>query len=193
MFILSSPFGVEREYALGSVHAAIATTASSQSVTSCEVELELQLVADRDAEFTGGGYRWLEACAAAIDGARMEPHEVEAAALVEAERIEVVVGRDQPQAPGVAASSDALGLGEERAADALPAIDGVEREDLHLIPMLDEGRDARELAIKLGNQRFVEPRVDQLAETSHEARVVRLEERVNDDTIVGGRDPDDGA
>jgi hypothetical protein len=59
---------------------------------------ELDLVAQRDPVGAHHGDLRLEAGPAAINGTAMHPHQAEAAALVEAQRIDVVVGSDDPQA-----------------------------------------------------------------------------------------------
>ena len=77
-----------------------ASTAPLPARHSCSgLSFELDLVAQRDPVGAHRGDLRLEAGTAAINGTAVHPHQAEAAALVETQRINVVVGGNDPQ-PG---------------------------------------------------------------------------------------------
>src|SRR6516162_8944366 len=90
---------------------------------------EVDLVVKRDAVVTDPGNLRL-ALPGLVDGAGPEFGQPEAAALVEAERVDVVVGGGEPDLAAAEQPRLAHGGLDEHGPDPSPAVDGVERDDL---------------------------------------------------------------
>jgi hypothetical protein len=65
-----------------------------------------------------------------VDRARAQRRKPEAAALVEAQRVDAVVRRDQPRASAARRAGDPLDLGDQRGTEAVRLPVRVERQNL---------------------------------------------------------------
>jgi hypothetical protein len=125
-----------------------------------------------------------------VDGALVQPGQAEPASLIEAQCIEVVVRRDDPQPRARRCCSDACCLREERATDAAPAIVDVEREDLTLWFIQDIRQDADEPAVVVGDHRRVIERPLDAAQASDAQRVPPREEVLDGRSVARLAAPD---
>src|SRR5262245_31287856 len=121
--------------------------------TTSQRDLQLDLVADRNAVGADVGNVGHER-ADHVDGARRHRDDAEAAALVEAEGVEVVVGDDDAQERGVLLAAELLHGLEQRDADAALARDVVEGGKIDHRPFYEPGGDAGELAVVIGGERL---------------------------------------
>ncbi len=118
----------------------------------------------------------------------MHPHQAEAAALVETQRIDVVISGNDPQAGAslpCGQMPDRLDQGGPR---PVPLLAGVEGEDLALLPVLP--RHVREHAEQpppggLGDKRRMIQRAGQLSQAGHPETVVAGKELLGR-SLVGG-------
>ena len=94
----------------------------------------LELVAQRDPVVADRRDLGLQRRPALVDRARVQRGEAEPAALVEAQRVDVVVGGDQPQARAARRDGGVPHRREERGARAAPRPAGVQGEHLALQP-----------------------------------------------------------
>src|SRR5690349_20304643 len=110
---------------------------------------QVDLVVEGDAVVAGpGDLRFL--LPGAVDRARPQLGEPEPAALVEPQRVDVVVGRGEPDFTAVEVPRGAgRGLDEQRP-DADPALDRVERDDLQGVPDQLVGEKADDAAGPFG-------------------------------------------
>ena len=90
---------------------------SDQRVAAVEPQVELELVVNRDAEVADQRNRWLDR--ALLDRVRVDRTESHSASLMEAQRIEVVVAGDQPQAPRAAVNRLVRDRGQEGRSDLM--------------------------------------------------------------------------
>ena len=137
--------------------------------------------------------------AGAIDGAAVHRRQPQPAALVEAQRVEVVVGRDQPQPRRAGRARTLRDGGEQRAADALPRREGLERDELALAAGDAVGRQPGELLAAHGDERRQRRRVvlaaaadDRSADPQASARCSRSQARSSSRsarTTAAGRAP----
>jgi hypothetical protein len=97
-------------------------------------QLEFDLVAQPDSVVAGQGESQAFADAAAISGARMQGGEAEAAALLGAQRINVVVGRDEPRRVHPSYADQMFNCVQERSANAMSLFGCVQGEDVALCP-----------------------------------------------------------
>ena len=109
----------------------------------------------------------------------VDPRQPEPSPLVEPQRIDVVVGRDQPQPASPGRLRDPPRGRDQRGPDARPLASGVQRQHLHRPPAQHPRQDAGQLAVDLGDQRRMPSRVLELAQPRHHVRVVRGQERVD--------------
>ena len=84
----------------------------------------------------------LEIAPRGVDRTRPQLGQPEAVPLIEAQRIDVVVGRDEPQARAPGVAGDGRDGREEGRAGAVPWRDRVERQDLARIGAEDVGQEA---------------------------------------------------
>ena len=91
--------------------------------------VQLQLISQRDAVITGEGDLWF-VTAGPVYGAGSQGVEMEPAALIEAQRSEVVIGGDHMEAPHVRDSTALDRLSEEGGADPLSVDEAVQGDDL---------------------------------------------------------------
>src|SRR5829696_3580804 len=123
----------------------VATAGCSSASGGCHHALALQplledeFVVDRDAMDTEARNHRL-ACPGRIDSPREERDEAVVATLVEPQRIDVVVGRYQPEATPTSAAHGLLDSHEQGRADATAMGDGAEAEELGLIFIQAIGR-----------------------------------------------------
>ena len=101
----------------------------------------------------------LQACAAVVDRTGVQGRQPEAAALVEAQRVDVVVGGDQPHAGAAGVACDAPHRIDERGPGAAEPPLGVQRQDLARRPVDHVRQDAGEPSVVRGQQRRVCERV----------------------------------
>ena len=104
---------------------------------------------------------------ASNDGAGVHLREVEVSSLIEAERVEVVVRGDEPQAATARFPSHPANFPDESGPDTVPLIGDMQGEHLAGISVDDVREHTRETSPILGDQRRLLPSVDELAEPSH--------------------------
>src|SRR5579862_553843 len=110
--------------------------ARSRGLPSSELgrQLDLELVADPQPVLSPFGNRGLEP-PGLVDGAMMHRRQSHPAVLVEGDRVQVVIGGDQPE-PATPLASGALGHRlHERRADALPPIERVQGQNFAGLPV----------------------------------------------------------
>ena len=105
---------------------------------------ELDLIAQRDPVGAHRRDLRLEAGTAAINSTAMHPHQAEAAALVEAQRVNVVIGGNDPQAGAPLPPGQLPGRLDQGGPRPVPLLVRVQGEDLALPPVLS--RHVREHA-----------------------------------------------
>jgi hypothetical protein len=126
--------------------------------------LEFDLVAQRNSVLTHLGNLRFKSHAAVIDRPRVDGRESKAASLIEAKRIDVVVGGDEPQARTAEIAGQPLDGLNKRGAHSAPLFCGVKRDDLALLPVDDVCENPGERPMIFGEQRGTFNRMDELAE-----------------------------
>ena len=86
-----------------------------------------------------------------VDRAQMDRHQPQSAANVERQCVEVVVGGDQPQAPAGLPVGLLDGGFQQGPADALPPLDGVDRDNLEGAALHLVGQQAHWLVVDRGH------------------------------------------
>ena len=142
--------------------------------------LEFNLVAQRDPVRACRRDLGLQPSAAVVDCAAVHGGQAETAALVEAQRIDVVVGGDEPQAGAPVLGRQLLYRLDERGPRPVPLLAGVHGENLALLPVpfRDIGEHSQQLpVVGLGQQRRILQRVEELSQAGDPGAEVPGEER----------------
>jgi hypothetical protein len=150
--------------------------------------LELDLVPQRDAVAPYWGDFGLQLGSAVVDRAAVQGGQAKAPPLIEAQRVDVVVGSDEPQAGAALLGRQPLNRLDEGGADPTPPLRGVEGEDLALLAVAVQhvGEHAHQAAVLLvlSDERWVVQGVDERIEAGH-PRVVTLGKEGLDGWTVG--------
>src|SRR5262245_26290594 len=115
--------------------------------------LQLDLVADRDAVCARGrdvGHQRADH----VDGAGVDVDDAEAAALVEAEGVEVVVGHDGAQQRRALLAAELQHGVEQGDTDPALVADVVERREIDHRPLDEPGRHAGQFSVVVGGERL---------------------------------------
>jgi hypothetical protein len=113
--------------------------------------LEFELVSQRDPVVAHERDLGLQAGPAVINGTAMHAHQAETATLVKAQRINIVIGGNDPQAPAPVLHRQLLNRLDQRGPCPVPLPGSVKGQDLALLPVhfshtwLDRGGAERDL------------------------------------------------
>ena len=149
---------------------------------------ELDLIAQGDAVGARHGDLRLQPGPAAINSTAVHGHQAEAAALVETQRIKVVVRGDYPQAHAPLLPGQLPGSLDQRGTRTTPLLIGVESEDLALPPVVrrhvgEHGQQAP--AGGLGDKRRMIQGMNQLSQAGRPETVVPGKERLGSSPVGG--------
>lgn len=150
--------------------------------------LKLQLVPQRDAVATQWGDFGFQPGPAVVDRAAVQNGQAKAPPLVEAQRVDVVIGGDEPQAGTASLRCQPLNRLDEGGADPSQLSGGVEGEDLALLAAavqhVDEHAHQPAVLLVLSDERRVVQGVDERTEAGHPG-VVTLGKEGLDGWTVG--------
>lgn len=125
---------------------------------------------------------------AVINGAAMHAGEAEAAALVKAQRINIVIGGNDPKAGASVLQRQLLDRLDQGSACPVPLPGSVKGQDLALPPGLVRqiGEHSQQVPVRiLGDKRRIVLGMDQLPETGHAGTAMPGQERLSV-RLVGG-------
>ena len=122
-------------------------------------------------------YLGLELRPAFVDRPLVKCDQEEAPALIEAKRVEVVVGRDNRQMTASFAPRDFLDSREHPGASSEPLGINVQGQDLAPVGIDDVGEKTRDASIVVGHESRVIEGIEKLAEPSHSPQLVAGDER----------------
>jgi len=122
-------------------------------------------------------YLGLELRPALVDRSLVKCDQEEASALIEAKRVEVVVGRDNHQMTASLAPRDLLDSREEPGTGPEPLGINVQSQDLAPVGIDDVGEKTRDASIVVRHESRVIEGIEKLAEPSHSPKLVAGDER----------------
>jgi len=122
-------------------------------------------------------YLGLELRPALVDRSLVKCDQEEASALIEAKRVEVVVGRDNHQMTASLAPHDLLDSREEPGTGPEPLGINVQSQDLAPVGIDDVGEKTRDASIVVRHESRVIEGIEKLAEPSHSPKLVAGDER----------------